>query len=169
MRSAPAHLPTVTEAPRSIQIALIALAGTSLLLGLAPQLPAQLVAPVASLIFAPQAGDPAALLAMRVSWPVYVLVPVFGAALPALFRRDRIKAGKASAGVLLLSALLVVVFGRQLDTLSFCFALLVPLLGALNMVYALATWNTATGSGASTARLPACVAASWAWPPVSTY
>lgn len=133
----PAHLPTVTEAPRSIQIALITLAGTSLLLGLAPQLPAQLVAPVASLIFAPQAGDPAALLAMRVSWPVYVLVPVFGAALPALFRRDRIKAGKASAGVLLLSALLVVVFGRQLDTLSFCFALLVPLLGALNMVYAL--------------------------------
>ena len=74
---------------------------------------------------------------MNVSWPIFVIVPVFGAVLPALFFRNRKKAGWTSVGVLLFTALLVILFGRGLDTLSFCFALLVPILGAVNMAYAL--------------------------------
>ena len=133
----PADLPAVTEAPRSMQIGLIILAGICVIMGLAPQLAMNLVVPVASMCFTPNLNDPDVLLAMNVSWPIFVVVPVFGAVLPALFYRDRKKAGWASVGVLLFTALLVILFGRDLDTLSFCFALLVPVLGAVNMAYAL--------------------------------
>ncbi|MBO4300212.1 MAG: oxidoreductase, partial [Desulfovibrio sp.] len=133
----PADLPTVTEAPLSMRTGLVVLAAICLLLGLAPQLPMQLVAPVASLCFTPDMGDAAVMTAMNVSWPIYVIVPIFGALLPAVFYRERRKAGWTSVGILLLTALLVVLFGRDLDTLSFCFALIVPLMGAVNMGYAL--------------------------------
>jgi len=133
----PADLPVVTEAPRGMQIAMVILAAICVVLGLAPQLPMNLVVPVASLCFTPNLGDPDVLMAMNVSWPIFVIVPVFGAVLPALFFRNRKKAGWTSVGVLLFTALLVILFGRGLDTLSFCFALLVPILGAVNMAYAL--------------------------------
>lgn len=133
----PAHLPVLEEAPRGMQASLVVLAGLCVLLGLAPQLALALVEPVASLCFAPNPGDAALLRVMNVSWPVYVALPVFGAVLPALYRRDRKKAGWVCVGILLATALLVLLFGRGLDTLSFCFALIVPLLGALNMAYAL--------------------------------
>lgn len=103
----PAHLPEVQEAPFSMRLSLLVLAALSLLLGLAPQLPMQLVLPVASLCFAPTPGDPQIIMALSVYWPVYVLLPVFGALLPALFagrrkpggldQRGRI-AGHGSAG-----------------------------------------------------------------------
>jgi formate hydrogenlyase subunit 3/multisubunit Na+/H+ antiporter MnhD subunit len=133
----PADLPAVTEAPLSMRTGLVILAGICLILGLAPQLPMQLAAPVASLCFTPDLGDAAVMTAMNVSWPIYVIVPVFGAALPAFFYRERRKAGWTSVGILLLTAVLVALFGRDLDTLSFCFALIVPLMGAVNMGYAL--------------------------------
>ena len=96
----------------------------------------QLVLPVASLCYEPTSAAPQIMLAMNVFWPVYVVVPVFGAVLPALFAGWRRMAGWTSVGVLLLTALLVLLFGRDLDMLSFCFALIVPLVGAVNMAYA---------------------------------
>lgn len=132
----PDSLPAVCEAPLSMRLGLLVLAALCLVLGLAPQLPMQLILPVASLCFPPTALDPDIMLAMNVSWPVYVVVPVFGAVLPALFWAYRKAAGWTSVAVLLLTALLVAIYGRQLDTLSFCFALLVPLIGAVNMAYA---------------------------------
>lgn len=132
----PDHLPTVQEAPLYIRIALLALAAISLLLGLFPQMLMPLITPVASLCFAPAETVPAILAAVDVAWPIYVIVPVFGALLPAAFYRDRKSAAWTSVGVLLLTALLVLLFGRELDTLSFSFALIVPLLGAVNMTYA---------------------------------
>ncbi|NCB23347.1 MAG: oxidoreductase [Deltaproteobacteria bacterium] len=133
----PADLPAVTEVPRSMQIGMAVLAAICVIMGLAPQLAMNLVVPVASLCFTPNLTDPDVLVAMKVSWPIFVVVPVFGAVIPAIYYRDRKKAGWASVGVLLFTALLVVLFGRDLDTLSFCFALLVPVLGAVNMAYAL--------------------------------
>ncbi len=132
----PSHLPQVEEAPFSMRLGLLALAAFSLLLGLAPQLPMQLVLPVASLCYEPTSAAPQIMLAMNVFWPVYVVLPVFGAVLPALFAGWRRMAGWTSVGVLLLTALLVLLFGRDLDMLSFCFALIVPLVGAVNMAYA---------------------------------
>ena len=119
-----------------MRLGLLVLAALSLLLGLAPQLPMQLVLPVASLCYEPTSAAPQIMLAMNVFWPVYVVVPVFGAVLPALFAGWRRMAGWTSVGVLLLTALLVLLFGRDLDMLSFCFALIVPLVGAVNMAYA---------------------------------
>ena len=132
----PDHLPQVEEAPFSMRLSLLVLAAVSLLLGLFPQAVMPLVLPVASLCYPPAMDVPQIIAAMNVSWPVYVVLPVFGAVLPALFADWRKMAGWTSVGVLLLTALLVLFFGRDLDTLSFCFALIVPLLGAVNMAYA---------------------------------
>ena len=132
----PEHLPQVSEAPFSMRLGLLTLAVISLLLGFFPQILMPLIEPVASLCFT-QADNVAQILAaIDISWPIYVIVPVFGAIVPAFFYRDRKMAGWASVAVLLLTALLVVLFGRSLDTLSFCFALIVPLVGAVNMAYA---------------------------------
>lgn len=133
----PAHLPVVEEAPKSMLLALLTLAALSLCLGLAPQSAARLVIPVASFCFAPVPADAQILAALNIPWPIYVIVPVFGAILPAFFSRSPKAAGWAGALVLVLTALLVAIFGRdEMDTLSYGFALIVPLAGALNMVYA---------------------------------
>lgn len=132
----PADLPMVEEAPWSIRGALMALAALSLLLGLAPWAPLTLVIPVASACFAPASMDLVVLQSVMAPWPIYVAVPVFGALLPAFFRRNPIWAARSSAFVLLLTAALVIFLGRDLDTLSYCFALIVPLIGALNVFYA---------------------------------
>lgn len=132
----PEHLPAVEEAPWSIRIALLMLASLCILLGFAPQLSLWLIVPVASSAFSP-AGNAALILAsVNVPWPIFVLLPMLGALVPALFRNDPKKAGWAAVWVLLATAALVLVFGRYLDTLSYLFALLVPLIGALNMAYA---------------------------------
>ena len=120
-----------------MRLSLAVLAILSLLMALVPQVPMQLVAPVATLCFGAVPVDGTILASISVPWPVYVVVPVFGAVIPAFFAKDRVKSGMASVAVLLLSALLVLLFGRDLDMLSFCFALLVPIVGAINMAYAI--------------------------------
>ncbi|WP_165075707.1 MULTISPECIES: proton-conducting transporter membrane subunit [unclassified Desulfovibrio] len=132
----PADLPVAEEAPFTMRIAMLVLAAMSLVAGLAPQVLMPLVLPVASLAYEVPAQAPAILAAMSVNWPIYVIFPVFGAVLPALFCGKPRMAGWMSVGVLLVTALLVLIFGRDLDTLSFCFALIVPLVGAINMAYA---------------------------------
>ena len=132
----PAHLPHVKEAPWSVRLALLILAGASLLLGLAPQLSLSLITPIATQYFTMPASAAALMASVTVPWPCYVAVPLIGAALPAILRRDRKRAGWSAVAVLLLTSFLVLLFGRDLDMLSFCFALIVPLIGALNMAYA---------------------------------
>ena len=154
----PAHLPAVTEAPLFMRLALLILAVLCLVPGLAPWLADWLAGSLLYGKFIPlPLGDtaeanigpiltglvplmmldiPAFLMSGNI-WPLYVAVPVFGALLPALFRRDARKAGLAALAVLLLTVVLVLAQGRQLDALSFGFALLVPCMGALNVIYAL--------------------------------
>lgn len=132
----PADLPEVEDAPFGMQLAMIILAAISLLFGLAPQLLMPIVLPAASLCFLVPDNAPQIMEAMSVNWPIYVIFPIFGAVLPAIFSGKPRMAGWMSVGVLLLTAALVALFGRQLDTLSFCFALIVPLVGAINMAYA---------------------------------
>lgn len=133
----PAHLPVVSEVSGSMRIALGLLAFLCLMTGLAPQLPLILVAPVASACFNTLGGELLVFQSVMVPWECYVIVPVFGALLPVFFRKSPVKAGLASVLVLLVTALLVATEGTHLDTLSYCFALIVPLVGALNMIYAL--------------------------------
>lgn len=154
----PAHLPPVTEAPLCMRLTLLILAVLCLVPGLAPWLVDWLAGSVIYGKFIPLplgnvtgagADDilmgllplmmldiPAFLMSGNI-WPLYVAVPIFGALLPAFFRRDARRAGLAALAVLLLTAALVSAQGRELDALSFGFALLVPCMGALNVVYAL--------------------------------
>lgn len=132
----PAELPPVEEAPWGMRAAMLILAGISLLLGLCPQFLVPLVLPAAAMCFPTPENAQQIIEAISVNWPIYVIFPIFGAILPAIFFRNARMAGWMSVGVLLLTAALVAIFGRNLDTLSFCFALLVPTIGALNMAYA---------------------------------
>ncbi len=121
----------------SMSMALGLLAGLTVLLGLCPQLTQGIITTAASQYFDSTLEATLVLNSMEVTWPIYVLVPMLGAILPILLRKDRIRAGQSAIAVLLLSALLVCFFGQDLDRLSFGFALLVPLIGALNIAYAL--------------------------------
>lgn len=132
----PADAAAVEEAPWSMRWPLIILASLSLLFGLAPQLIAPLVIPVASMCYQAPANALQIIGAIQVNWPIYVLFPVLGAVLPAIFCGKPRMAGWMGVGVMLVTAFLVAVLGRQLDTLSYCFALLVPIVGAINMAYA---------------------------------
>lgn len=132
-----ADAPAVSEAPFEMRIALVILALLTILFGLAPQLLMPLVVPAASLCFQAPENAMQIIQAMSINWPVYVILPVFGAALPAIFVGKPRMAGWTSVGILLLTAALVAILGRNLDTLSYCFALIVPLVGALNMAYAI--------------------------------
>lgn len=132
----PMDAPVVEEAPFAMRFSLIILAVLSLLFGLAPQLLMPIVLPVATMCYAIPENAPGIITAMSVNWPIYVIFPVLGAVLPALFHSRPRMAGWMSVGVLLVTAVLVAVCGRSLDTLSFCFALIVPVIGAINMAYA---------------------------------
>ena len=132
----PSHLPKVSEAPLTMRCALALLALASLVLGLAPQLSLELITPVATQFFTMPEGAAQIIASVTVPWPAYVVLPLVGAALPALLRRNRVHAGWSAVAVLLVTAFLVLVGARHLDTLSYCFALMVPLVGALNMAYA---------------------------------
>ena len=138
----PAHLPAVAEAPLFIRLALLVLALLCLVPGIAPWLLDMALTPAVSALVQPDGGFrlPSPLLLIFADtglWPVFVALPIFGALAPAFFRHDARLAGVASLLVLLLTAGLVVAQGDYLDALSWGFALLVPLLGALNVVYAL--------------------------------
>ena len=148
----PAHLPAVTEAPLFMRLALLVLALLCLVPGIAPWLLDMVLTPAVSALA--QLTSAAAILelpdgSLRVPsplllifadtgiWPAFVALPVFGALAPAFFPHNERLAGLASLLVLLLTAGLVVAQGEYLDALSWGFALLVPLVGALNVVYAL--------------------------------
>lgn len=128
--------PAVADPPWAMRAPIVILAALCVLLGVAPQLNLALVVPVADMLAAAGKVAPQALPSLAVSWPPFVVVPMLGAFLPLLLRRDRRLAGWAAVGVLAVAALAVALFGRGLDTLSFTFALLVPVVGCVNMVYA---------------------------------
>ena len=131
----PAGAPELTEAPCSMQLAMVALASASLLFGLVPDLPYGLAAAAAAAVSSAGQALPAS--ALLVPWPSYVMLPIFGAVIPACFMFSKKLAGWSAVAVLLATAFLVLTCGRGLDNLSFAFALIVPLLGALNMAYAI--------------------------------
>ncbi|MCK9239995.1 proton-conducting transporter membrane subunit [Desulfocurvus sp.] len=124
------------EAPWSMRLPLLVLAGLCVGLGVAPQANLALVAPVVGMLAAQSGLAAQALPTLSVSWPPFVLVPMLGAALPFLLRRNPRAAGWSAAGVLLASAAAVALGRGGLDTLSLSFALIVAVMGCLNMVYA---------------------------------
>lgn len=128
--------PMVHEAPASMRVATGVLAALCLVLGVLPQLGLSLVTPVADMLAGAGKLDVQALPMLAVTWHPFVLIPMLGAVVPFLLRRDRKAAGLATAIILAVAAIAVVAFGRGLDSLSFAFALVVPVIGCLNMFYA---------------------------------
>lgn len=136
---APANRPAVAEMPLTMRIPVVVLAALCVLLGICPQLCTGMVAPVANMLTFDSTSVPGVMKALpelTVTWPVYVLVPMIGAIIPFLLRKNRTQAGYAAAGILLVTTLLVLLFGRGLDTLSFIMAFIIPAIGAINMLYA---------------------------------
>lgn len=128
--------PAVQDPPLSMRVPVIILAGLCILIGLFPQIGLYLVIPVVD-SFA-EAGKlvPQTLPALSIDWPPYALWLMLGAAVPVYFKHSPETAGRATGWVLVAAAFLVVLFGTNLDSLSFWFALLAPAMGAVNMFYA---------------------------------
>ena len=135
---APVRRKPVEGVTTTMRIPMIILAGLCVILGVAPQTGLSLVVPILDQFqFGPGVGGVlSALPELEVSWPVYVLLPMVGAVVPILFRRDRVKAGWGSAAILLLTTLHVIAFGQDLDMLSYIMALFIPAIGTVNLVYA---------------------------------
>ncbi len=130
----PADAPVLSDPPRTMQAAMIILAGLAILFGFVPSLPYELAAKAASMCSI--AGDNLPAEAILVSWPIYVILPIIGAVIPVFFRHDRRKAGWSSVAILAVTAVLALTCGTDLDNLSYAFAVIVPALGAVNMAYA---------------------------------
>ncbi len=130
----PSDAPVLSEPPATMLAAMIALAALSLIFGFRPDLPYELAAAAAAACAG--AGQTLPSSALLVTWPSYVILPIIGAVIPAIFMRNSRMAGWASVAVLVVTTLLVISCGRDLDTLSYAFAIIVPALGALNMAYA---------------------------------
>ncbi len=133
--------PPVAEAPLAMRIPLGILAFGCVLFGLFPELGLALVHPVLEAWTA--SGKLAVTALPSLSWhmPPFTLLLMVAAALPVYFRKDPAAAGRATALALAAAAVLVVIFGRGLDTLSFWFALLVPIMGGLNIWYSIGYMN----------------------------
>ncbi|MEG1609886.1 MAG: proton-conducting transporter membrane subunit [Bilophila sp.] len=136
---APVSRPWIREIPLSMRVPLVILTGLCVLFGMAPQTGLSLVTPVAGMLTGMGTGQGAIaqgiLSSLSVSWPVFVVLPMVGALIPVFFRRDPVRAGWGSAAILALTTLHVLCFGQSLDTLSFWMAVIVPFMGALNLVY----------------------------------
>lgn len=127
------------EAPVSMRVAMTILAGLCVLLGICPQLGLSIVTPVADMLAGTTPNGIwgiSGLPDLIVTWPIYVVVPLIGAIVPVLLKGNPRKAGFGTAIVLALSAVLTLIFGRDLDMISLCMAFIVPAMGAVNMFYA---------------------------------
>lgn len=135
---APAGRKRVEGVTATMRWPMIILAALCVILGVAPQTGLSLITPILDqLQFGPGVGGMLpALPELDVSWPVYVLLPMFGAIVPIWFRKDRVKAGWGAAAILFLTTLHVLAFGRDLDMLSYIMALFIPAIGTVNLVYA---------------------------------
>lgn len=131
----PADAPVLKDPPRTMQGAMIALAALAVLFGFRPDLPYELAHKAA--LMCSSVGEALPAETLLITWPSYVILPIIGAIIPAFFRNDRKKAGWISVAILVLTTLLALALGRDLDNLSYAFCVIVPALGALNMAYAI--------------------------------
>ena len=131
----PADAPRLSDPPVTMQAALIVLAAACLLFGFMPTVPYELAAAAAALCSNVGEALPAASLV--IPWPSYVVLPIIGALIPALFMKNRRLSGWSSVCVLALTSIVALFAGDDLDHLSHAFAVLAPALGALNMAYAI--------------------------------
>ena len=128
--------PPVQEPPLTMRAPIIILAALCVLIGLFPGIGLALVMPVVDGFVEAGKLAPQMLPSLSINWPPYSLFLMLGAFVPVYLKHTPETAGRATGWVLVAAAFLVVLFGQGLDSLSFWFALLVPAMGAVNMLYA---------------------------------
>lgn len=129
----------VRDAPLSMLVAMSALAVVVVVGGVMPEWPLALVTLVGAAIAA-RAGLAAAVLPnLTMMWPLAAVIAFVGAgAVWLVGRRSVAWSGRLVVATLIAAAIAVVVERGRFDTLSFCFALLIAVVGALNMTHATA-------------------------------
>ncbi|MGD0639790.1 MAG: proton-conducting transporter membrane subunit [Roseiarcus sp.] len=129
----------VGEAPASMLVAMGVLAAAIVLGGLAPGYQLDLVARVGDLVAIRSALAAAALPSLAMSWPISATVAMVGAVVVLLVGRSSVVwAGRLAVIVLVAALGGVIVQAGRYDLLSFCFALLIAGVGALNMTHSTA-------------------------------
>ncbi|MEF2074620.1 proton-conducting transporter membrane subunit [Consotaella aegiceratis] len=128
--------PGVREAPASMLIAIGVLAAAIVLGGLDPSFQLSLVGQVGEMVAGRSGLDPAVLPSLITAWPVSASIAMVGAVAVLLVgSRSVVWAGRLAVVVLVAALGGVLVDGGQMDMLSFCFALLIAGVGALNMMH----------------------------------
>lgn len=130
---------TVREAPLSMLVAVGVLALAIVLGGLVPGLQLSLVGAVGAEFAARNGLAPAVLPDLVIVWPVAAVIAVVGAgAVWLVGRRSVAWAGGLAVAVLVAALVGVTIEPGRYDLLSFCFAILIAAVGALNMLHATA-------------------------------
>ena len=129
--------PAVQEAPRSMLLAIGALAAAIVVGGIAPNVQLDAVRAVADQV-ASRAGLPAVVLPdLTIAWPAAALIATLGGiAVWLLGQRQTGAANRLAIAVPALAFVAVLMQSGRYDSLSFAFALLVTAVGTLNMAYA---------------------------------
>jgi formate hydrogenlyase subunit 3/multisubunit Na+/H+ antiporter MnhD subunit len=129
--------PEVREAPLAMLAAIGVLAAAILFGGLAPGYQLELISRVGNLVAIRNALATATLPTLVIAWPISATIAVLGAAAVLLVGRSSVVwAGRLAVAVLVAALVGVVVQAGRYDLLSFCFALLIAGVGALNMLHA---------------------------------
>lgn len=129
----------VREAPMSMLLAMAVLAVVVIGGGVVPEIPLALVTPIGAAVAARAGLAGAVLPNLTMVWPAAAVVAFAGAALVWLVgRRSVVWSGRLVVAVLLATAVTIVIERGRFDALSFGFALLVAVVGALNMTHATA-------------------------------
>ncbi|SJZ53435.1 proton-conducting transporter membrane subunit [Consotaella salsifontis] len=126
----------VREAPATMLTAICVLAGAIVLGGIAPGYQLDLVARVGDLVASRGGLAMAELPNLVTHWPLPASIAMVGAIAVLLTGTRSVKwAGRLAVSVLLAALVAVLFDAGRMDLLSFCFAILIAGVGALNMMH----------------------------------
>ncbi|MBK1662909.1 oxidoreductase [Rhodospirillum rubrum] len=130
--------PKVVEAPLTMRIALGALAGVVVFNGLYPDAALSVVMPVVETLSARGGLPLAALPPLRMEWSLAALIAVVGAVVVYILgKRSTVVAGSLSVAVMALALAGILIQSGRYDLLSFWFAALIVVVGAINLLYSI--------------------------------
>ncbi|MCG8533128.1 MAG: oxidoreductase [Desulfovibrionales bacterium] len=125
----------VAEAPLTALLPMGILAGACLLLGIFPQLNLAIVAPVMQSLTAAGKIAVQPLPSLAIGWPLYAAIPMVGAVVPYIQRKNLEKSAWGTVAVLILAFIGLGFSWSSLDTLSICYSILIICMGILNTIY----------------------------------
>ena len=130
--------PAVAEAPRSMRLVQLALAGLLVLNGLYPALLLRLLVPVSTLLAGRSVLAMPPLPPLMMQWSAAAAIAVTGAVLVFFVgRQSPVRGGAIAVGTMALALGGVLFQAGRYDLLSLWFALLIAVVGGLNLAYSI--------------------------------